>query len=42
MEDDGVDFTERMKEIHQEFTRLQKESDTLMKTISKDLEEMGL
>lgn len=40
--DDGVDFTARMKEIHQELLSLQKESNTLMKTISKNMEEMGL
>ena len=42
VEDDGVDFTARMKEIHQELLALQKESDELMATISKNLEEMGL
>ena len=41
-EDDGVDFTERMKEIHQELLELQKESNELMNTISKNMEEMGL
>lgn len=40
--DDGVDFATRMKEIHQELLALQKESNTLMKTISKNMEEMGL
>ena len=41
-EDDGVDFNERMKEIHAELLSLQKESDELMKNISKNLQEMGL
>jgi type I restriction enzyme M protein len=41
-EDDGVDFTERMKEIHTELLSLQKESDELMAAISKNLKEMGL
>lgn len=41
-EDDGVDFNERMKEIHQELLALQKESDELMETISKNMEEMGV
>ena len=41
-EDDGVDFEERMKEIHGELLALQRESNELMETISKNLEEMGL
>ena len=41
-EDDGVDFHERMTEIHKELLELQAESDRLMETISKDWEEMGL
>lgn len=41
-EDDGVDFTERMKEIHQELLTLQEESNRLMDTISKNMKEMGL
>ena len=41
-EDDGVDFTERMKEIHQELVQLQAESNDLMKAISENLKEMGL
>lgn len=41
-EDDGVDFHERMKEIHTELLSLQKESDELMAAISKNLKEMGL
>ena len=41
-EDDGVDFHERMTEIHKELRGLQAESDRLMETISKNWEEMGL
>lgn len=41
-EDDGVDFHERMSEIHKELLELQAESDRLMETISKNWEEMGL
>lgn len=41
-EDDGVDFHERMTEIHKELRELQAESNRLMKTISKNWEEMGL
>ena len=41
-EDDGVDFTERMKEIHQELLQLQAESNDLMKAISENMKEMGL
>lgn len=42
VEDDGVDFEQRMKEIHLELLTLQKESNDLMETISKNLKEMGL
>lgn len=42
VEDDGVDFEQRMQEIHQELLALQKESNDLMETISKHLKEMGL
>lgn len=42
VEDDGVDFTLRMGEIHRELLELQKESNELMETISKNLEGMGL
>lgn len=42
VEDDGVDFHERMGEIHSELLRLQAESDELMMAISKNFEEMGL
>ncbi len=41
-EDDGVDFHERMKEIHKELLALQKESNELMDTISKNMREMGV
>ena len=41
VEDDGVDFAARMKEIHAELKRLQAESNRLMDAISKNLEEMG-
>ena len=41
VEDDGVDFAQRMKEIHKELLELQAESNRLMETISKNLEEMG-
>ncbi|MBR3872987.1 MAG: SAM-dependent DNA methyltransferase [Clostridia bacterium] len=42
VEDDGVDFTQRMQEIHRELLALQAESNVLMDTISKNLEEMGI
>lgn len=42
IEDDGVDFKERMKEIHAELLTLQEESNTIMKTISKNMKEMGV
>ena len=42
VEDDGVDFAERMAEIHAELLTLQTESNELMTTISKNMEEMGL
>lgn len=41
-EDDGVDFHQRMTEIHQKLRALQEESNRLMETISKNWEEMGL
>lgn len=41
-QDDGVDFHERMTEIHRELQALQKESNRLMAAISKNWEEMGL
>ena len=42
VEDDGVDFEERMAEIHRELLSLQAESNDLMNTISKNMKEMGL
>ncbi len=42
VEDDGVDFAERMAEIHSELLALQAESNELMATISRNMEEMGL
>ncbi len=42
VEDDGVDFAQRMSEIHQELLTLQAESNDLMHTISKNMKEMGL
>ena len=40
--DDGVDFAARMREIHAELLSLQAQSNALMDTISRNLEEMGL
>ena len=42
VEDDGVDFEERMTEIHCELLTLQAESNDLMDIISKNMKEMGL
>ena len=42
VEDDGVDFAERMAEIHRELLTLQAESNALMEAISRNMEEMGL
>ena len=42
VEDDGVDFAQRMGEIHRELLTLQAESSVLMQTISKNMKEMGL
>ena len=42
VEDDGVDFAARMAEIHSELLTLQAQSNELMDTISKNMEEMGL
>lgn len=42
IEDDGVDFKERMVEIHRELLSLQAESNDLMDTISRNMKEMGL
>ncbi len=40
--EDGVDFSERMAEIHRELSKLQAESNDLMDTISTNLKGMGL
>lgn len=42
IEDDGVDFEERMTEIHKELLSLQAESNDLIDTISQNMKEMGL
>ena len=42
VEDDGVDFQERMVEIHHALLRLQDESNQLMAAISNNMEEMGI
>lgn len=42
IEDDGVDFEERMAEIHKELLSLQAESNDLMDAISQNMKEMGL
>ena len=42
IEDDGVDFEERMAEIHRELLSLQAEANDLMDTISMNMREMGL
>lgn len=42
IEDDGVDFEERMAEIYKELLSLQAESNDLMDTISQNMKEMGL
>lgn len=42
IEDDGVNFEERMAEIHRELLSLQAESNDLMDTISQNMKEMGL
>ncbi len=42
VEDDGVDFAQRMAEIHRELLSLQAESNDLMDTISKNMREMEL
>ena len=42
VEDDGVNFEERMAEIHRELLALQAESNDLMDTISRNMKEMGL
>ena len=42
VEDDGVNFEERMAEIHRELLSLQAESNDLLDTISQNMKEMGL
>ena len=42
VEDDGVDFHERMTEIHAELLQLQAESNELMAKISANFKELGL
>lgn len=42
IEDDGVNFAERMAEIHKELLSLQAESNDLMETISENIKEMGI
>ncbi len=42
VEDDGVNFKERMVEIHQELNTLQDESNDLMSQINANLKELGL
>lgn len=42
VEDDGVDFAERMAEIRRELLSLQAESNDLMDTISQNIKEMGI
>ena len=42
VEDDGVNFEERMSEIHKELLTLQHESNLLMESISKNMKEIGL
>ena len=42
VEDDGVDFKARMAEIHAELLSLQAQSNELMETISRNMEELGI
>lgn len=42
VEDDGVDFEERMAEIHRELLSLQAESNELMDIISQNIKELGI
>lgn len=42
VEDDGIDFYERMAEIRDELLKLQDESNQLMDTISRNIKEMGI
>lgn len=41
-EDDGVDFNERMKEIHSELLQLNEEANGLMKEISENFKGLGI
>lgn len=41
-EDDGVDFNERMKEIHSELLRLNSEANDLMAQIDSDMKGLGV
>ena len=41
-EDDGVDFSARMSEIHKELLSLQERSNELMNAISQNMKEIGL
>ena len=41
-EDDGVDFAERMHEIHAELLTLQQQSNELMEKISANFKELGI
>lgn len=42
VKDDGVNFAERMAEIHRDLLTLQAESNDLMETISRNMKEMGI
>ena len=42
VEDDGVDFKQRMAEIHAELLELQAQSNELMETISRNMEALGI
>ena len=42
VEDDGIDFKTRMREIHEELLSLQAESNRLMDTISNNMKELGI
>ena len=42
VEDDGVDFKARMAEIHADLLSLQAQSNELMETISRNMEELGI
>ena len=42
VENDGIDFYERMTEIHEELLKLQNESNQTMAIISQNMKEMGI